>query len=316
MVKIKRKVIQIANSTQLVSLPRKWSLKYNIKKGDEIEVEEQGNKVILSTERSQERGDIEVDITGLDRDSFMFLIRILYTRGYNEIKLNFNNPTADHHRLEKKVKIISEIHSEVNRLTGIEIIQQRENFCILKVLSESSIKDFDIMLRRVFLLINDAGKDLLIGAVKNDRYLVESMEEKHNTITKFISSSLRLMNKVGHPTPRNTPIYYYVIESLDKINDIFKESAREIVKSNIKISKNCQNVLQEINNSLENYHKLFYKFDFKMVEILSSERYNILNEIKKYSKKLSRDEIRLLMNMKRIVDEIHILKANRMALQY
>ena len=33
---MKRKVIQIANSTQLISLPRKWSQKYGVKKGDEI----------------------------------------------------------------------------------------------------------------------------------------------------------------------------------------------------------------------------------------------------------------------------------------
>ena len=30
---MKRKVIQIANSTQLISLPRKWVLDHNIKKG-------------------------------------------------------------------------------------------------------------------------------------------------------------------------------------------------------------------------------------------------------------------------------------------
>ena len=37
---MRRKVIQIAESTQLISLPRKWALKYNIKKGEELEIEE------------------------------------------------------------------------------------------------------------------------------------------------------------------------------------------------------------------------------------------------------------------------------------
>ena len=35
---MKRKVIQIADSTQLISLPRKWSLAHGIKKGDELEI--------------------------------------------------------------------------------------------------------------------------------------------------------------------------------------------------------------------------------------------------------------------------------------
>ena len=48
---MKRKVIQIADSTQLISLPRKWALKYGIKKGDELDVEEQGSNVLVSTSR-------------------------------------------------------------------------------------------------------------------------------------------------------------------------------------------------------------------------------------------------------------------------
>ena len=45
---MKRKVIQIADSTQLISLPRKWAQKFNIKKGDELEVEEHDNKIVVS----------------------------------------------------------------------------------------------------------------------------------------------------------------------------------------------------------------------------------------------------------------------------
>ena len=33
---MKRKVIQIAESTQLISLPRRWAMKCNVKKGDEL----------------------------------------------------------------------------------------------------------------------------------------------------------------------------------------------------------------------------------------------------------------------------------------
>ena len=195
----------------MISLPRKWSQKYNIQKGDELEVEEQGNKIYVGTDKSQEAGNVEINITDLDRDSFMFLIRALYIKGYDEIKLIFNSPLTIHHRVGKKVTFLSQIHEEVNRLTGIEIIQQKENFCILKVLSESSIKDFDIIFRRIFLLLTDASNDLVTGAIKGDKYLIESIEEKHNSITKFMASALRLLNKVGHTDYKNTTLFYYII---------------------------------------------------------------------------------------------------------
>ena len=51
---MKRKVIQIADSTQLVSLPRKWTIKNGIKKGDELEIVEKGPKLIVHASGSEE----------------------------------------------------------------------------------------------------------------------------------------------------------------------------------------------------------------------------------------------------------------------
>ena len=100
---MKRRVIQIANSTQLISLPRKWTQKYGVKKGDEMEVEEQGNKILISTEKGAELGHIEIDVTGLDRTTILYYIQTLYRTGYDEIKVNFNNPTTIHYRTNKNV---------------------------------------------------------------------------------------------------------------------------------------------------------------------------------------------------------------------
>jgi len=50
---MRRKVIQIADSTQLVSLPRKWALKHGIKKGDELNIEEKGSELLVSVEKGE-----------------------------------------------------------------------------------------------------------------------------------------------------------------------------------------------------------------------------------------------------------------------
>ena len=313
---MRRKVNLVGQNTLTVSLPTKWTQKYNVKKGDELEVEEDGNKIFIGIEKPQEPGSIEVDIIGIDRDSLLFLIRSLYIKGYNEIKLIFNNPLIDHHRIGKKVTVISEVHIEINRLTGIEVIQEHGNSCILKVLSESSVKDFDVILRRLFLLVRDASDDLINGAVKRDKHLVDTLEEKHDTITKFMASGLRLLNKFGHPDHKNTVLYWLIIECLDNVNDILKETARDILKLDVIISKNCENILRRINNSLVDYYNFFYKFDFKLVEKISAERYSILEDIKRLSKKMSREELIILTSMERIIDQILDMKVARIGLEY
>ena len=87
MVLIKRRVIQIANSTQLISLPRKWSLKYGVKKGDELEIEENGSKLTVSTEKVFQVEKIELSIDDLD-PMILRSVTALYKRGVDEIKIN------------------------------------------------------------------------------------------------------------------------------------------------------------------------------------------------------------------------------------
>jgi len=81
---MKRKVIQIANSTQLVSLPRKWALEQGIKKGDEINVSIIGNALLINTDRdSSTKKEIDLDVTDVDRTTLINVIRALYRKGYN-----------------------------------------------------------------------------------------------------------------------------------------------------------------------------------------------------------------------------------------
>ena len=76
------------------------------------------------------------------------------------------------------------------------------------------------------------------------------------------------------------------------------------------------NILNRINRSLEDYHKLFYKFDHSLVEKLSSERYCIIENIRDSSKKMSKDELILIVSMEQIIEKIASSKEVRMALEY
>ena len=62
-----RKVIQIADSTQLISIPRAWGRKYNIKKGDELEVVEKDNMLEISTKREDQEMEITLDVSVLEK---------------------------------------------------------------------------------------------------------------------------------------------------------------------------------------------------------------------------------------------------------
>ena len=53
---MQRKVNQIGPSTLMVSLPSKWAKRYNVRKGDSVEVTEEGKSLHIYPERNTSEG--------------------------------------------------------------------------------------------------------------------------------------------------------------------------------------------------------------------------------------------------------------------
>ena|SRR3989344_5290577 len=313
---MKRKVIQIAESTQLISLPRKWSLAHNIKKGDELEVDEDGSRIIVSTKKGIEFQKAEINLDGLDRTSILYYIQSGYRIGYDEIHVRFSNPIVPHFRLKQKEKVSSVLHYIANRLIGYEIVQQQENYCVIKDISEISINEFDTVLRRIFLLMKDMSKDMVEGAKKLDLVMLETIEEKHDSITKFISYCLRLLNKFGFPDTKKTCIYYHIIANLDKVVDVFKYGARDMIALKLRLSKDSKEIMDSLLQAILLYSDLFFKFETAKITELYETRDEVINKIKQITPKMDPKELRLIVYMRSMLELIIDVTEARMGLEY
>ena len=312
---MKRKIIQIANSTNLVSLPKKWCIAHNVNKGDEIDVIEEGNQVIVSPERKQITTSVEVDVTDLDRTSLFYAIRALYKKGFDEIKVNFNKPTTTHFRKNKNLNVITLVHEEATRLPGMEVIQQKANYCVLKAISDTSSSEFQLILKRVFGLFLDAYNDLLEGAKKNNRTQLETIKEKHDTITKFLAHGQRLLNK-NVTIDKNNYFLLHILAQLDTIIDMLNVSARNLIGYNKKISKHTSDILEDLASSFEMATKLFQKFDKKIVIDMSKNKVQINKKISKFSNTLPYAELSLLLTMQGSLKILRCLTESSFAMNY
>jgi phosphate uptake regulator len=286
-------------------------------KGDEVDIKEEGNRLVVSTgPEKKEKSNVEIEVSDLDKDSLIFVIRGLFAHGYDEIKINFNKAMSPHHRLKKEVRFLAVIHKEIARSIGYEIIQERGNFVVMRKITECTLKEFDSILKRIFLLIIDASKDLYLGVKNKDFELIRTLEDKHDTITKFIGYNLRILNTTSYINYKDTPFLFHIISSLDVIVDILRNSAREIIDNEIIPSNDGIIILGEIVKTIEMYFDLYYNFSFKKCEKFSSSRDNILHMIKKASKKLSKEDIRLLTATEHAVEVFRELFSARIAIEY
>ena len=246
MVKIKRKVIQIANSTQLISLPRKWAQKYDIKKGDELDVEEAGYQLLVKTESSPSTKEIVVDVKGLTPLLADRFVTRSYQKGYDAITAKYDNP-----------EIAIAIQNKVKELLGFDVMEQTKDTLIIKSISSKLNIDFDSSLRRSFLIVLDMADTCLKAFTKGDKKTLENLFYKDFDLNKFCHFCLRFINK-GFYTEPGTHVLYYLIESLEDVGDEYKALADHLSKIKTK-KKDLVKALSEVNELTKMSYEFFYK---------------------------------------------------------
>ena len=268
MANIKRRVIQIANSTQLISLPRKWSLKYNIKKGDELEIEENGNKIIINTEKDFQVEKVELNIDNLD-PMILRSVVALYKRGVDEIKINFNKP-----------ELIESLQKAIGKeAVGYEITEQGKDYCVVKHVS-GELEKFDPVLRRTFFLLVSMAEESLNSIKKNEFDHLKNIAFLEEANNRFTTTCRRYLNKRGYTDTRKIGPLYYIIEEIENIADQYKYLCNYLYNlrnKKLKISKEILELYQETNLMFKNFYDLFYKFDQDKLVYIGNQR-KILTE--------------------------------------
>ena len=222
---MKRKAIQLANQTLVVSLPSKWVKEQGIKKGDEIDIEERGRELIIGNKGKIEETKkiINIEEFGIMKNR---IVLSNYLKGLDELEIRFTKPDQ-----------VEEIKNRViNELIGFEIVKQTPNSLILKEIADSSDQSFEIILRRIFLIMMSNSEELLNSLKENKRNL-DHIISTDLTINKLCYYCIRILNKRGYKNYREIPMIYSLILTLENIGDVHKNIAKEIIEGKLKLKK-------------------------------------------------------------------------------
>lgn len=261
---MKRKVIQIAKSTQLVSLPREWAIANAIKKGDEVEVEMAGSRLVITPKAGSGVETATVDLRGMGVMASRY-IHAMYKRGIDELTLLYDNPET-----------LETIKSALSKETvGYEITEQGRTSCVIRHVS-GELEDFDVILRRTFLMLTSMANDCL-AEIKSGQFEhlkhVAYLEEANN---RFTTSLRRLLNKKGSDSFDKVGPIYYIIEDIENIADHYKYLCQYLLHHPGKVHEDTLEMLQTANRMLERFYKLFYTFDNDAVDEIGTLRKDVV----------------------------------------
>lgn len=316
-----RKIIKQGHNTLTITLPSEWVKRFNLKSGEEINVTERENGLFLSSEKIDKPSEIEIDIKGLSIPLIWKHISTAYRAGHDKIIIKFSpnsvyespykyfaHYTPDYSFLKKEKLFPQEfIHQISDRFVGFEVIEHGNDFCILKEIGQSTSKEFDNSLRRIFLLLLYLSEGIIGDLEKNKYNFIDRVHGVDVQIDKFHDFCARVLNKTGFEEPSKSSLIFTLIYLLELVGDEFKHLAVQLKRKDPKKlnSKKIIALLSSINEQLKSFYELYYKYDkekLKKLFELNKEFTENADKIDKKNHDYKQDVQVTIENINRYID--------------
>ena len=266
---MRKKLVKQGHSTLTITIPAKWVRENKLKAGDELELDLDQNSLILSTTELPKEESIDLDITNLHKTGMNWLLAAAYKRGYDRIIVKYKN--------ENQLRNINERIKEC--LKNYEIVGQSNSTITIKAISNSQEQDFEILLRRIFLVnlsffksVHEALQNKKYNELLDSIYLEETNDSLVNTCQRII-----IKNKIiSH---KDAPFFYVIIWQLEKIADSLKHFCQDI-NDRKNINGETSKKFNEIMELYEIFYNIYYNFDQEKLDDIIRKKKELLSKFK------------------------------------
>ncbi len=257
---MKRKAIQLASQTIVVSLPAKWVKKQGIKKGDEIELNDIGNKLFISANVNNPIKKITIEAKSKEIEVFKKTLVAIMNAGYNEIEINF-----DILSLEETITVHKFLR---DNFTDISVIKSAKNKFFIKTISQDDSKEIENMLRRFFLIVINLIEETAMAINKRDTEEFFKISLIRFDLYRLSNSIKRIINLQHETKYSKVAPFYAIIEGWTYIANIYLKLGRYFIDNKPKINEEIAKFAYELIKMHEEFYNVFYKFEIKEAQDL------------------------------------------------
>src|SRR3989338_3866649 len=269
MVSMQRKVNQIGPSTLMVSLPSKWTKKYNVKKGDVVNVNEEGNSLHINIENSTAaKKKATITLNQANTTLARYYLAAAYRAGIDEIEIEIPRSTIRDEKQNKEINVHEFLRTALDNFVGMSIVRNTPNLCVIKEIAAMKQEEFDTMHRRIFYSLLVTFDDLIANIQSGNSAALQHMYQHADAqVNKFVDYCLRILEK----TKSMKPVLYNVLLHLEEIGDGLKYIAKQAALK--KTDKSCLALVQEMKQLFMLVEKYYYTGKEEvLVEYESSKR--------------------------------------------
>ncbi len=249
-----RKVYVSGGSTYVISLPKKWVNKTNLKPGDSLVVSEHGSSLLIETSViEKESRTKEIKISQIrSSESLERTLIAFYLVGYDTIKIKLDR--KDHLAYRETIRNI------LDYLIGVEIVEDTNEAMTLEIMLDYKRMSTIQILQRMFSIdrsmLLDLGKALKtmdIGLAKDIIVREKEIDRLYFLVVRQLKSAVeyqQVAEKLGIESQRDCLGFRIVVKVLERIADHIETIAKGYINL-FEVQKETQlNDFIDLNNNV------------------------------------------------------------------
>jgi len=248
-----RKLVKQGAATMMISLPTKWIKENKLDKGDEISLEERGNRIIIEKGQKNEVNEVNIEITDRNIDDIKILLTHTYRKGADRIVLTGK---------------ISGISPEVNRicsniLMGFEIVERSKSKIVLENISQPDETKYSSILSKVFMIVEE-----MPNFIYKENQDIEEAKNTKDQCDKFVLFCRRILSE--NKSDLDPVLEWEFLTLLTHIQHNYYYMIEYIIKNKINLSKETENLILESKNYFGLVEKAYTKKDYLSIDEVNS----------------------------------------------
>ncbi len=257
---MERTVSQIGPSTLMVSLPSKWARAVGIKKGDLLQVEEQGKKICFTAGRGTAKRETHITIN--KQEEFRKYVNALYQEGYDIIEIS-----------SKETLNPAVLMKDMEMLTGFELIKHAPTVCTITSFIKETPEEIDAVIKKLTLLNLLMAQSITHALEENQEKMpVDEMMAMESSNNKLAMLCKRMLAKGGYIHQEKTGDVYIIVSYLENIADELREICKALKEKGTKADNKILAINKQLIDLLERVYLSHKSFNNHLSEFIEKRR--------------------------------------------
>lgn len=314
-----RRLQVTGGSTYIVSLPKKWVKKNQLKKGSSLLIseEEDGSLSVVSpSDLKREKKADEALIRVTSKDNSNTIVRkavSAYLVGYNMIHIR----AQQHQQMTSKQRNNAKDFAR-RLLVGTEIVTDTPTELTLQVLLSYPELSIQSALRRMCIITSSMHEDAMTALKSFDVELAKSVVTTDDEVDRFnlyvirqLKTAIqnpRIIKEIGLKNARDCLGYRLVTKSVERVADHAESIAENIMLLNKAIDHEILNNIEEMSilavSMFENAIESLFRLDFNLAETVIQKTKEVkftMKEAMLSSQKIGTEEV---ANLRLVIESL------------